>query len=78
MLHVIDAHNLLGMIQTEVAASTGSACTSGTIETSHVLSAIGLSPEISNSCIRFSFGLNTPKETIDFAILKIKEAVRLL
>ena len=74
----IDADTLLGMLQTNIAASTGSACTSGIIEPSHVLAAIGVLPEITNTCIRFSFGLDMTRKQLDFAITEISNAINQL
>jgi len=74
----IDADSLLGTLQTEIAASTGSACTSGAIEPSHVLDAIGLQLDDAASCIRFSFGTLITQAHIDFAVAKICNAVKLL
>ena len=72
----IDAEVLLGMLQTNIAASTGSACTSGVIEPSHVLNAIGLQHGIAETCIRFSFGSLATLDQMDFAVSKISKAVR--
>lgn len=58
-----------------VAVSTGSACSSGSLQTSHVLSAIGLLPEIAQGTIRFSFGTNNTKEEIDYVIDVLKKNV---
>jgi cysteine desulfurase len=69
------AHDLLAAVQPRLSASTGSACTSGTSEPSHVLEAIGLSDDEANSSIRFSFGRFTKREDIDEAIELIKEAL---
>ena len=66
-----DAHSLLGALQPRLAASTGSACTSGTPEPSHVLRALGLDSEQADSSIRFSFGRFTTDE-------EIAEAARLV
>lgn len=62
-----DAHSLLGALQPRLAASTGSACTSGTPEPSHVLRALGLDSEQADSSIRFSFGRFTTDEEIEEA-----------
>ncbi len=58
-----------------VACSTGAACSSGAVEPSHVLSAIGLSPEDGRSSVRFSLGRTTVDAEIDFAIRAVCEAV---
>ncbi len=50
------AQEILGALQPHLAASTGSACTSGIPEPSHVLRALGLTPAQSDASIRFSFG----------------------
>ena len=50
------AQDILGALQPQLAASTGSACTSGIPEPSHVLRALGLTAAQSNASIRFSFG----------------------
>lgn len=61
-----NANEILNSLQPNLAASTGSACTSGFFEPSHVLSAIGLSREDAESSIRFSLGhFTTEKDLID-------------
>lgn len=57
-----------------VACSTGSACSSGSLEPSHVLSAIGLKPEQARASIRFSLGRSNTREDVD-ATLKILPVV---
>ena len=51
-----------------VACSTGAACSSGSVEPSHVLSAIGLKPDQARSSIRFSLGRFTTAEDIDYTL----------
>lgn len=69
---MIEAESLLLMLDMEgVAVSTGSACTSGATQKSHVLKAMGLSDNDIISSVRFSFGKNISKEDIDYAISKI-------
>ena len=61
------AHDLLASLQPHLAASTGSACTSGIPEPSHVLSALGLTLSQSDASIRFSFGRFTTDAEIEEA-----------
>ena len=58
-----------------VACSTGAACSSGAVEPSHVLLAIGLSPDEARSSLRFSLGRQTTAEEIDCAISVIPDVV---
>jgi cysteine desulfurase len=60
------AQDILGTVQPKLAASTGSACTSGVPEPSHVLRAIGLSEDEAESSIRFSLGrFTTDSDVVD-------------
>lgn len=61
-----------------IAASNGSACSSGTVEPSHVLSAIGLSAKEASSSVRFTFGKNNTAEEVDFAVKTLKTCVERL
>jgi len=70
------AHDILSALQPNVAASSGSACTSGTTESSYVLRAIGLSDDLASSSIRFSFGRFTSEGDIDEALGYINEALK--
>lgn len=58
-----------------LAVSTGAACSSGAIEPSHVLIAMGLRPDQARSSIRFSLGKQTTAEDIDFALSIVPETV---
>jgi cysteine desulfurase len=58
-----------------LAVSTGAACSSGAIEPSHVLIALGLRPEQARASIRFSLGKQTTEKDIDFAIQLLPETV---
>ncbi|MGB0040167.1 MAG: cysteine desulfurase family protein, partial [Terriglobales bacterium] len=58
-----------------LAVSTGAACSSGAIEPSHVLIAMGLSPDRARSSIRFSLGKLTTAEDVDFALSIVPETV---
>ncbi len=59
----------------DLAVSSGSACTSATLEPSYVLRAIGRSDELAHSSIRFSFGRYTTEDDIDRVLVQIHEAV---
>jgi cysteine desulfurase len=56
---------VIGLDLAGVAVSAGSACSSGKVETSHVLSAMGLSPEIAQGAIRVSLGFGTVSADIE-------------
>jgi cysteine desulfurase len=61
-----------------LAVSTGAACSSGAIEPSHVLTAMGLTPDQARSSIRFSLGKHNTEADVDFAISVIPEVVERL
>jgi len=61
----VEGESILLMLDMEgVALSTGSACSSGSLEPSHVLSAMGISPEISHGSVRVTLGKNNTEEEV--------------
>jgi len=73
-----NAEDILGALQPHLAASTGSACTSGIPEPSHVLKAVGLTTEEAKSVIRFSLGFETSDQEVDEAVKLIDMALQKL
>jgi len=59
----------------DLAVSSGSACTSASLEPSYVLRALGLNDELAHSSLRFTIGRFTTEEDVDYAVEKVKEAV---
>lgn len=66
---------LLMLSDEGIAASSGSACTSGILEPSHVLMAMGISPELAHGSLRFSLGKQTTEEEIDYVLKVLPKAV---
>ncbi len=61
-----------------IAVATGSACSSKRLEASHVLTAIGLPPEVSHGSLRFTLSRENTEEEIDFAVENLAEIVEKL
>tara|TARA_R110000787_G_scaffold90937_4_gene191830 strand:+ start:2489 stop:3703 length:1215 start_codon:yes stop_codon:yes gene_type:complete len=59
----------------DLALSSGSACTSASLEPSYVLRALGLEDELAHSSLRFSIGRFTTQEDVDYTIEKVRSAV---
>ena len=70
----VEGESLIMAIK-EIAVSSGSACTSASLEPSYILRALGRSDELAHSSIRFTFGRFTTEADIDFTIELIKEKV---
>ena len=72
----IEGESLLIMLDMKgIAGSSGSACTSGSLDPSHVLLAIGLPHEIAHGSLRLSLGEDITKEDLDYTLEQIKEIV---
>lgn len=74
----ISANRLLTSFSKDIAASSGSACTSALVEPSYVLKALGMSDERANNSLRFGLGRFTDDEQVNFAIKAIAENVQKL
>lgn len=68
----------LMMAMQDVAVSNGSACTSASVEPSHVLIALGCNDELAYSSIRFSIGRFTTEEEIEFLVKRLNEKISCL
>jgi cysteine desulfurase len=71
----VESDLLLQRLQPRIAASTGAACTSGIPEPSHVLRAIGLSPDAVACSVRFSVGRFTTLDEVDAAVDAVREGI---
>ena len=73
----IEGESLI-MAMKNVALSSGSACTSASLEPSYVLRALGVNEELAHTSLRFGFGRFTTKEEVDFTINLLKDRVNVL
>lgn len=71
----IEGKAVINSVSSKVAISAGSACTTQTVEPSHVLLALGLSEEQAHQSIRFGLGRFTTGEEVEFAVRTVLEAV---
>ena len=75
----IEGESMLLMLdQNGICGSSGAACTSGSLDPSHVLLAIGLPHEIAHGSLRLTLSEETTKEDLDFTVDKLKEIVQYL
>jgi cysteine desulfurase len=70
----VEGESLLMAVK-DIAVSSGSACTSASLEPSYVLRALGRSDELAHSSIRFSVGRFTTEQDVDFAVELLKDKV---
>ncbi len=73
-LNYVEGESLI-MALKDLAVSSGSACTSASLEPSYVLRALGLSDELAHSSLRFTIGRFTTEEQVDYAIAHLQSAV---
>jgi cysteine desulfurase len=71
----LDGEQLLANLSRDLAISSGSACTSASMEPSFVLKAIGVSNELAYASVRFSLGQSNDERQVDFAIENVVEVV---
>lgn len=71
----VEGEGLMMTFNQNIAVSSGSACTSASLEPSYVLVAMGLGDDLAHSSIRFSLGRFTTEEEVDFAIKAVAEGV---
>ncbi|MBC7333670.1 MAG: cysteine desulfurase [Actinobacteria bacterium] len=72
----VDSELLISYLSREgIYVSSGSACTSGLIEPSHVLLAMGIEPELAKNAIRFSLGVENTERDLEEVVKKIKEII---
>lgn len=72
----VEGESLILMLdQKDISCSTGSACSSGSLEPSHVLMALGIKTEESHGSIRITLGKYTTKKEIDYTIKIMKESI---
>ncbi len=75
----VEGESLILMLDAKgIAASTGSACSSGSLKPSHVLLSIGLKPEEAHGSLRFTLGKHTTRQDIDAAVNKLKKVIEKL
>ena len=71
----VNSESLIMAINKDIAVSSGSACTSASLEPSYVLKALGIDDDLAHSSLRFGLGRYTSEEEVDYAIKRISDAV---
>lgn len=72
----VEANGLMMELNKEIALSSGSACTSATLEPSYVLKALGLPDDLAHGSLRFGLGRYTAEEEIEYVIERVVKAVK--
>jgi cysteine desulfurase len=75
---MIEGQGLIMALQKDIALSSGSACTSASMEPSYVLKAMGVDDELAFSSLRFALGRHTTEEEIDFVVEQVTKTVNKL
>jgi cysteine desulfurase len=76
--HIEGEAMLLRLDMAGIAASSGSACTSGSLEPSHVLLAMGCGRQVAQGSLRFSFGQENTAEDVDYVVAEFAKSVEFL
>lgn len=76
--HIESEAIILNLDLEGIAVSTGSACTSGNLEPSHVLKSMGIDPAFENGAVRFSLGIFNTQDEIDYTIRKLVSIINRL
>lgn len=74
----LSSNQLLSVLNKTLAVSSGSACTSGSLNPSYVLKAMGIEDGLARGAIRFSLGRFTTRKEVDFAVQEVTKAVEQL
>jgi cysteine desulfurase len=74
----VPSEGLITMINKDIALSSGSACTSASLEPSYVLKALGLDDDLAHSSLRFGIGRFTTENEVDYAVGQLKTGIERL